>query len=1040
MSDSAITGKNRSALWSIPAELLTQIAPDELMSYLLLDRYPLYDYKNPKGDIELLCLGSGTFIKRFILSALSCGQMLDSRLMVHIVSDQEGDTVKKELLTRAPMLADYTDLTSAAPIQCCASFTYAREADLLKADACARIAGAYGQCRYVVISLGDGGQNRTMARRYAKEAAAHRPLVLYHDPAPKAREDIGLQTIPFDNGRAAFPHAARSLGERALRLSYLYDKLADPRAALEDTAKRFVRDVYGQRSSCASALHLKYKLASVGIRPVIGTNRSAVIAAYRKKLAGPERSRLIELEHRRWLMYMIADGYRLPNLDTVDSYSFRTGQGDFNASFKDTANKYHPCMVPSSGQAPRLPKDRDAWDRYKTLAEIEATPFDPLDQMSLKLHWLAGRRICSPGVKKELQDDLANGIGALLAAAFSRWRDPMQAGAEKPDGIDLCAETLQEQYAALQKTLGTLLRTDHFTDEVTAELALLEQTAARFGIDVAAGCRKVTEDLQIFVEFARYRDYKAADATIVDHLPWLLYAGEAWTLVKLRGRTVSDAITAPLLLMPVQTVYFGSGYDQRLVTFLQAHGLRGSVTFKECAAQNIRETCRALAVLRRSIPGRCVFDVTGSDELLVAAAVRLAAEHRQTAVIRCSAQTQQVENIMGFPSAGAYQLNTTISAEEVYELYGAHGEPADRYYMLRMERFAPTLWNFYNESRQVWAALCAFFNSKGSRAGELFLKYNASDRKRLQWKDFAVSIDSHNFTSLNIRNCLEAIEKEGFLRDLAVDNMPGGKYLSFQYAAIPQDDQRDPIRSAYGIFFSFAMWRALAPFTTEITHRSDGGTGIAVRSGSYFSISGKEHLDENKPLYEDLRPGAGSMYAFSTVIPSLRQMEKLKLIRDLNIKTATASVRFYYSDLAVPDVLAKDGNVLELYTWYAAQRTGYFDDCRPNLTFTWHQDSVKNELDLILTKGLQTLVVSCKMSKYNKEHLYEIRSLTDQFSLNSKAVIVYSSMQAVEDGHLVDDLSYVKNRAAAMGVYLIDLNKLPSPDQLAQRLIEIAEA
>ena len=118
------------------------------------------------------------------------------------------------------------------------------------------------------------------------------------------------------------------------------------------------------------------------------------------------------------------------------------------------------------------------------------------------------------------------------------------------------------------------------------------------------------------------------------------------------------------------------------------------------------------------------------------------------------------------------------------------------------------------------------------------------------------------------------------------------------------------------------------------------------------------------------------------------------------------------------------GNVLELYAWNEARQTGYFDDCRANLTFRW-QEGVKNELDLILTKGLTTLVVSCKTAKFNKEHLYEIKYLTERFSLNSKAVIVYSSTQAVDDQmHLTYDTSAVKDRAKAMGVYLIDTNEL----------------
>ena len=84
-------------------------------------------------------------------------------------------------------------------------------------------------------------------------------------------------------------------------------------------------------------------------------------------------------------------------------------------------------------------------------------------------------------------------------------------------------------------------------------------------------------------------------------------------------------------------------------------------------------------------------------------------------------------------------------------------------------------------------------------------------------------------------------------------------------------------------------------------------------------------------------------------------------------------------------------------------------------------------------------MISCKTAKFKKEHLYEIKYLTERFSLNSKAVIVYSSTQAVDEGgHLTNDTAPVKERAKAMGVYLIDLNTL-EPGRLGQAFEAIAK-
>ena len=122
-----------------------------------------------------------------------------------------------------------------------------------------------------------------------------------------------------------------------------------------------------------------------------------------------------------------------------------------------------------------------------------------------------------------------------------------------------------------------------------------------------------------------------------------------------------------------------------------------------------------------------------------------------------------------------------------------------------------------------------------------------------------------------------------------------------------------------------------------------------------------------------------------------------------------------------------------------ANEIGYFDDVKANFEFNWSEDStVQNELDLVLTKGLTTLVVSCKAAKYNKHHLYEVRYLADRFSVNSKAVIIYSSNMAFNGDHITSDIDAVRERAKAMGIHLIDADVLDS-GRLGEALIEIAE-
>ena len=71
-----------------------------------------------------------------------------------------------------------------------------------------------------------------------------------------------------------------------------------------------------------------------------------------------------------------------------------------------------------------------------------------------------------------------------------------------------------------------------------------------------------------------------------------------------------------------------------------------------------------------------------------------------------------------------------------------------------------------------------------------------------------------------------------------------------------------------------------------------------------------------------------------------------------------------------------------------------------NFGFYWDDESVSNELDLILTRkgSLQTAVISCKTSVIKREHIYEVLYLAQRFSLNSKAAIIYTQNRfATED-------------------------------------------
>lgn len=1046
-------------------DLLSKIDEDERMSYAILDKYPLYDYRSASGDMDILCLGCGTFVRRMIFSMMSCGQMIGSHLNIHVVSQEAEDQFKNTLLAQAPALDKYSNLVRSGNEYEYVTFIYESVTDLLQPETCERIAAAYSPCRYTVISLGRNKDNIDLAHRYAKclsknrTASADRSVIHYYtseDAARNVRSEVDKKDIsdmvelaPFGSGAKGYAAAVRALGRQALRINYLYDKLGNPRAALADTARKFVDDPYSQRSSCASALHLRYKLASVGIDPSQDADIGDIVSEYLRVVAGTKRDELVILEHRRWMMYMIADGYREPSLEQIRKYAFRRGADEkFNASFKDTANKLHHCLVPCTTGI-NLPRSHKEWDdQYGSYEEIDATGYDLLDKMSLKVHLLARERIEATASKKELLDDLHNMIGAPLerkeAEMAELAKKNLAADSKDAEGVGDLSSALdrpRKRYDRVYKALENMADSGEYNGELD-EIALLEQDYAECGIGAAAGFRTLREDIAIYIEFSRYRDYKAPDAQIIDNLLWLLYADEELTLIKTNGQTVSDNIAGPLVLEPKRLLYVGKEYDEELVEFLRGHGNRDNIQFIPRNEENTDSVFRSLENLCSRVSGKCVVDVTGSDEMYIAAAVLIAQENKNVSVVRCNAGTQRVENIIGFDRAGAYQLNTCLSAEEVYALYGAKSEPANNQYMLRLSHIADDMWELYQDFHGDWEALTAYFYRFGSSPELLFNVYRSNTRDT-EWRTFSVFTDMAPWGSLKLKECFFQLEQAGFIRNLtAASRGSFGVKLSFQYPGdAGQPQNKDYIFNRCKELFTWKMRYALAPFKLTVTSNGDVGKDtVSIESGSYSNRYDKDGID-----FSDRRlkgNGSWKRFQYKQIIPALKRMQELGLICELSTSDdmgkAPVNIQFAYTDLAVKDCLMTSGNVLELYAWNMARQTGYFDDCRANLTFHW-KEGAKNELDLILTKGLTTLVVSCKTAKFNKAHLYEIKYLAERFSLNSKAVIVYSSRQAVDEReHLTYDLSAVKDRAKAMGVYLIDTNELEA-GQLGEEFVKIAK-
>ena len=1018
--------------------LLPLVDRDELMSYMVLEKYPLFQYTGSDGNIHIMCLGSGVFVKRMILSLLSCGQMADGRLFIHVVSNEPEHQLQEYLCNAAPELERYSNLGTERVAEY-VSFSYDRVSDVTQTEVCREVLARYPDARYFLISLGSNSANVQAARVYAQCLAGNpkrkEQVILNYYCSEDAANTVcsavqgsgfpeWIEIAAFGNNLSSYSTTIRDLGVRTLKVAHLYEKLDDPNVALSDTAKKLSKNQYNQRSSCAAALHLKYKLASVGIDPAESADTGAIIAAYRKFLCSGKIGKLLELEHRRWMMYMIADGYRLPDTDAVLRYGFETVNEKFNKAWKCVAKKLHPCLVPCSDAGIVL-KNED-FQTYTEASQIDASAFDPLDKVSLQLHLMAKKK-CERIAGSEIVEGLFRAIDSRLE----------ESAAEKTDVEDSAQlyGTLESLLEDVREDVCVAVQALRYTEE-DDRLAELQRAFEACGINISDEIGNLRKNLSVFLEYSACKDYKAPDDTIIRNLLWILYAHNDITLIKLSGRTIADNITGPLILDPHKSVFFGEEPHPEWDSFLRKHGNRGQITYCRQEGTSVSVIQAALNTLVLQQRANCVIDVTGADEEAVVAAMRVADGNSQVSLIRTTAKGT-VENIHNFVTAPAYVLHTAIEPDEIFSLYGAQQIPNSVDYMAQLENAVPDMWNLYREFQDDWNRITAFFASRGTGTSELWIR-NIEIKPETQWKSYSKKIDTAKWTALELQAVFQKLADADILREFTAEEYIAGRMqIDFLYPCLDETGLSDFFRKALDSFFNQKITSVFVPMQCDIRYSEQSGYTIDIKSNTRVEIYDRGGVDfSDKRVQSANRP----RYTYVSVIPALKRLEELRLIADLEVPDSITdppvSIKFVYTNPAVRDCLLVAGNILELYIWREARQTGFFDNVQSNFTFSW-KEGVRNELDVIMTKGLTALVVSAKTAKLNKEHLYEIKYLTEKFSLNSKPVIIYSSDMAYEDGCLTADLSPVKQRAKAMGIWLIDLNELDG--DLGDELVRIAK-
>ena len=158
---------------------------------------------------------------------------------------------------------------------------------------------------------------------------------------------------------------------------------------------------------------------------------------------------------------------------------------------------------------------------------------------------------------------------------------------------------------------------------------------------------------------------------------------------------------------------------------------------------------------------------------------------------------------------------------------------------------------------------------------------------------------------------------------------------------------------------------------------------------------------------------------WKTCQPMLAAMEREGILSGLTVEQGRDAVVTYRLETpACTDMLyEKGGNLLELLTYLALERSGGFEDCCTGIMLDWELEDRPvsgnpfNEIDVLGVRRSVPFLISCKNAQVKNDFLYEILTMTRHFG-GRYAVPVLVTTAWCSDS--------IRTRAREMGVVLID--------------------
>ena len=1028
-----------------------------LQAAYVMDCYPLSGYRRKTTEkewfLDSLIIGDEPIGRDFFSNILACSQMLDTRIRIRLALPS-ADKIMEEYIEKWPLLIKTTEIyLNDEPIDK-ESFSKKNEK---KYEQIVRI--PFAEIRFYDWKAGEspvdlysglekreeiswivmcGSQvekNLEMAQELASKICSNESkFIAYldergdgYDLRKPEKHYKNIVLFPFsDNDKYSLKEEEfeKGIRKQAKMLHKYYMKEWNERANAAEVWRDFSSEAYNINSSLCSVLSIPYKLESLHIK----TTGNEAAAEYTESVLNEKNlqaeknlNRMIYLEHRRWMCFMLTEGYDKPSREELEQYAF---QGDNDQ--RNKRDKLHPCIcdcgMENGVQLELFPHDNWEKQDFLKIAEKKGLILDDLDIMSVEFHQLCNRKIHQMREEGDFE------------IAFAKLEKAMQKGnlsIKDEELLDLL-KTVLKKLLDNESNADSLWRRmcGMFTDTISER----ENDSKSQQKNVLSAFSELKSLMKIVLERNQYHDYKSSDRTILEILPLLLiYDQPIRRIYKPAGEKTWQNVVSSIIIEPEQLYLYtdevGAIDEEEIKNFLvNERGIKiDTIQIKSM------EELGSIRITRNTV--KSVLDITGLSPEEMYYLLNLK-NLEDIPVIMF--QDGEIQSISGKSEADYYKvLRRHITVSETFQLYHAkiHSED-EQNYMLGLASNYKNIWDAYIQMNSFrYKVLVEVLNhierchywklDKGKYVEDVI----AFKRCRVPGKLLRDTGIDRLLSDLAREGW---IEKEYFLPGINKIGMVLVKTtfsdVAKSLAKMFQKAEQEPYMHKFIYIKTEREPITGKPLLKENYYIYDDTLLVneALKDAEIISDKKEQKKEILKKALNCLKNQKGKLSEYMVIDSYLN--EAAPLIEDMPGQPSDFRIRFVYYNRATKECLMKEGNILEAYVYHSVWKDTLVDDVKLNVGFTWDAEkseealekgAITNEIDLVCTRNMQTFFISCKQAMPSTQALLEIKYFSDYFGIDGKAILITCNWGT--SGKLnANAAKLLSERSRKMHIYYID--------------------